>query len=168
MMPKESMKKYILAGITILTLVEAYFYYRALKDYIGIYQASIFIPLLLQPIFYRKLFQSGEKLSLKSWKLSSMIMVSLLLPVLIWYTIPDYTYEEGKALVEASMDESVDFPEQEFQSRTIPAMGRQKGILHSNRIYYYTVEADGVTSYHVVDPLTGEVQELEEDYFRRE
>ena len=168
MIPKESMKKYVLTGITILTLVEAYFYYRALKDYIGIYQASIFIPLLLQPIFYRKLFQSGEKLSLKSWKLSSMIMVSLLLPVLIWYTIPDYTYEEGKALVEASMDESVDFPEQEFQSRTIPAMGRQKGILHSNRIYYYTVEADGVTSYHVVDPLTGEVQELEEDYFRRE
>jgi len=47
-------------------------------------------------------------------------------------------------------------------------MGRQKGILHSDRIYYYTTEADGVTSYHVVDPMTGEVQELEEDYFRRE
>jgi len=168
MIPKESMKKYILAGITILTLVEAYFYYRALKDYIGVYQASIFIPLLLQPILYNKLFQSGEKLSLRSWKVSPLIAVSLLLPVLIWYTIPNYTYEEGKALVEASMDESVDFPEQEFENRTIPAMGRQKGILHSDRIYYYTAEADGVTSYHVVDPMTGEVQELEEDYFRRE
>ncbi|MBO1264401.1 hypothetical protein J3A84_05015 [Proteiniclasticum sp. SCR006] len=168
MIPKESLKKYVLTGITILTLVEAYFYYRALKDYIGVYQASIFIPLLLQPIFYRKLFQSGEKVSLKSWKVLPLIAVSLLLPLLIWYTIPDYTYEEGKALVEASMDESAVFPEQEFQSRTIPAMGRQKGILHSNRIYYYTAEVDGTKSYHVVDPITGDVQELEEDYFRRE
>lgn len=168
MMPKESMKKYILTGITILTLVEAYFYYRTLKDYIGIYQTSIFIPLLLQPILYNKLFMSKEKLTLKNWKLSALLLITLFLPVLIYFTLPGYTYEDGQQLVEEALEKNVTFPEQEFQNRTIPAMGRQKGILHSDRIYYYTAEADGLTSYHVVDPLTGEVQELEEDYFRIE
>lgn len=168
MIPKESMKKYILAGITILTLVEAYFYYRALKDYIGVYQASIFIPLLLQPILYNKLFMSDEKLTLKNWKFSVLLVITLFLPVLIYFTLPEYTYAQGKELVEESLEMTVTFPEQEYENRTIPAMGRKKGILHSNRIYYYTAEADGTKSYHVVDPITGEVQELEEDFFRRE
>jgi len=165
-MTKESFKKYLLTGITIITLVEAYFNYTALKDYIGIYQTGVFIPLLLQPIVYRKLFMSEEKASLKNWKLLTMGTISIVLPFVIFFTLPDYTYSEGKEKIASTSEDTVSFMDLETQKRTIPAIGRDSGLLKSNRIYYYITDNGTEKNFFVVDPLTGEVQELEQDFYR--
>lgn len=165
-MTKESFKKYLLTGITIITLVEAYFNYRALKDYIGIYQTGVFIPLLLQPIVYRKLFMSEEKASLVNWKLLTMGTISIVLPFVIFFTLPDYTYAEGKEKIASTREDTVSFMDLETQKRTIPAIGRDPGLLKSNRIYYYITDNGTEKNFFVVDPLTGEVQELEQDFYR--
>lgn len=165
-MSKETMKKYFLTGITVITLVEAYFNYIALKDYSGIYQTGIFIPLLLQPIFYRKFFMSEEKVRLKNWRLLAMATVSIVLPFVIFFTLPDYTYAEGKEMIKATGTDYVSFMELETQKRTIPAIGRNPGFLKSSRVYYYITDTGTEKNYFVVDPLTGEVQELSQDFYR--
>jgi len=165
-MAKESWKKYLLTGITIITLVEAYFNYIALKDYIGIYQTGIFIPLLLQPILYRKFFMSEEKVRLKNWRLLAMGTISIVLPFVIFFTLPDYTYAEGKEMVESTLEDTVSFVDLETQKRTIPTIERDSGLLKSNRIYYYITDTGTEKNYFVVDPLTGEIQELDQDFYR--
>ena len=165
-MAKEHWKKYLLTGITVITLVEAYFNYIALKDYIGIYQSGIFIPLLLQPILYRKLFMSEEKVSLKNWRLLAMATISIALPFVIYFTLPEYTYAEGKEMIESTREDTVSFMDLETKMRTIPAIGRDSGLLKSNRIYYYITDTGTEKNYFVVDPLTGEVQELDQDFYR--
>jgi len=165
-MERESFKKYLLTGITVITLVEAYFNYIALKDYIGIYQTSIFIPLLLQPILYRKLFMREEKVSLKNWKLLAMGTISIALPFVIYFTLPDYTYDEGKEMIKSTQVDTVSFMDLETQKSTIPAIGRDSGLLKSSRIYYYITDTGTIKNYFVVDPLTGEVQELDQDFYR--
>lgn len=165
-MDKESFKKYLLTGITVITLVEAYFNYIALKEYIGIYQTGIFIPLLLQPILYRKFFMSEEKVSFKNWKLLALATVSIVLPFLIYFTLPEYTYAEGQEMIAATGEDTVSFIDLETQKRTIPAIGRDSGVLKSDRIYYYITDTGTEKSYFVVDPVTGEVQELSQDFYR--
>jgi len=165
-MSNESWKKYLLTGITVITLVEAYFNYIALKEYIGIYQTGIFIPLLLQPIFYRKFFMSEEKVNLKSWKLLAMGTMSIVLPFIIFFTLPDYTYSEGKEMIASTREDTVSFMDLETQKRTIPAIGRNPGVLKSSRIYYYITDTGTEKNYFVVDPLTGEVEELDQDFYK--
>jgi hypothetical protein len=165
-MDKETWKKYLLTGITVITLVEAYFNYIALKNYSGIYQTGVFIPLLLQPILYRKFFMSEEKVSLKNWKLLAMATISIVLPFIIFFTLPDYTYAEGKEMIAATSTDTVNFIELKTQNRTIPSIGRNPGFLKSSRVYYYIADTGTEKNYFVVDPLTGEVQELDQDFYR--
>ncbi len=165
-MTKEVLKKYILTGIIILTLVEAYFYYRALKDYIGIYQTGLFIPLLLQPILYRRFFMNEEKMSPKNWKLIALGTISLVLPLLIYFTLPNYTYSEGKDLVQKLEPSPLVFLEMDLQFRSIPTTSEGNGFFINNRIYHYKTEVLGIEKYFVVHPYTGGVQELLEDFYR--
>ncbi len=55
-MSKSNKKKVIIIAINLITLFEIYFAYLIFNDYRGIYQVSIFIPLLLQPFLYYRLF----------------------------------------------------------------------------------------------------------------
>jgi len=56
MVDSKRSKNILFIGISVITLLEIYFGYRVFKNYKGIYQVQIFLPLILQPFVYKRIF----------------------------------------------------------------------------------------------------------------
>lgn len=156
----KKIKNIIIICITLISLLELYFAYKVLKEYRGIYQIGVFILFIYQPFLYNNLFRK----QLSHYKLRIVIigLMSLLLPLTIYFTLPKYTYNEGKQFVEQYLEQSksVKFVDYSFGKDTIPVYNNPKQLFVSDRAYYYTITSTEGTKYFMVNPLTGKLHQM--------
>lgn len=156
-------RKYLIIGITLVTLLEIYFAYRIVIDYRGIYQVAIFIPLVFQPFLYHRLIR--KDLSHLKIRIFVLGLVSVLLPLTIYFTLPHYTYDEGKQIIEQYIGHDTVFTDYPFNRRTVPTSDNGQ-LFVNNRAYYYEVVLSDGKKYFIVDPLTGHPAQLPEAYWK--
>ncbi|MFL0246171.1 hypothetical protein [Candidatus Clostridium stratigraminis] len=158
-------KKVVITGIIVITLFEIYFAYKIVMNYAGVYQVGIFIPLILQPLFYMWLFRI-ERPYLKI-RITIILAISIFLPLVIYFTLPNYTYNKGKEIVKQNLAQSENylFTDLTYASDTIPVINNPKQLFVSNRVYYYEVTLKDEKKYFIINPLTGELKELARSYW---
>lgn len=161
----KKIKMWLISGITIITLIELYFSYKVLKDYRGIYPINLSLLFLLQPIYYWRLF--NKKLSYFKTRLIGMGVISIILPLVIYFTLPNYTYQEGQQLVIQNIDpsENVKFIDLPSGRDTIPVINDTTPFSKSKRAYYYVISSTEGEKYFAVLPQTGKVTQLKEKYW---
>lgn len=164
-MYKSNKKKIIIIAIILITLFEIYFAYIIFNDYRGIYQVSIFIPLLLQLFLYYRLII--QDITYVKTRFIILAIISFIIPLTIYFTLPNYTYDKGKQVVKEYLKGTPNtiFVEFSFNKDTIPLVNNRKEIFVSNRAYYYEIISEEEKKYFIVNPLTGEATQLSESYW---
>ncbi|NLC33558.1 MAG: hypothetical protein GX781_09735 [Clostridiales bacterium] len=167
MVKDKQLKNMVILGVVLITLLELYYAYKITIEYKGIYHIARFAILsLFQPFLYANLL--GKEIINFKIKITILISISILLPLLVYSTLPNYTYDEGKGIVSQSLKENKDaiFAELSFNDKKIPVMNNPKQIFVADRVYYYKIISDNIEEYFIVNPLTGETNQLLEDYWR--
>jgi len=130
----------------------------------GIYQVQIFLPLILQPFVYKRIF--SKELSYFKLRIITLGLISFLLPIMIYFTLPNYTYNSGKDIVKKHLNHEISFKDYSFSESSIPITNNPKQLFISNREYYYEItSADNKNYFITVNPLTGELHKLTEAYW---
>lgn len=166
-MLKNKKQKYIIvAAIILITLLEIYFGYKVFVDYVGVYQVGIFMPFVLQPFVYQALFIKEK--SFYKLRIGIVVLISIILPIIIYFTLPNYTYDKGKAMVEQYLgqNENISFNDYSLSKKSIPTVNNPKQLFVSNRVYYYEIiSEDSNKSFFIINPLTGELKQLSQSYW---
>lgn len=166
MLKDKNAKNFIFAVIFLITAVEAYFGYKAYIDYVGIYQVGIFLPLMFQPDAYKTLFIKEK--AFHKLRIVIAVLISFILPIIIYFTLPSYTYIEGKMKVEQyfGQNKNISFNYYSMGKNSIPLSNNPKQLFVSNRAYYYEVASeDGNKYFFIVSPLTGELIQLSKRFW---
>lgn len=161
----KKLKNIIIICITLISLLELYFAYKVAREYAGIYQIGLFTPLIFQPLFYKVLFRE-QKTYLKL-RVIGIGLISFILPLIIYSTLPNFTYYEGKQIVKRYVQPSgnLAFIDISKDRDTVPLINSPGRLFVSHRAYYYGIESTLNNKYFMVNPLTGEVTQLSEDYW---
>jgi hypothetical protein len=159
-------KKFLIICISIISLLELYWGFQVSKEYRGSYSVSIFIPFLIQPYWYYILLFRKQRTFLNI-RILGIALISFILPLLIYCTIPNYTYDDGKRLIEQYMnlDKKAEFIKYSYIESTIPVLNCEKSLLGSNREYYYGIKLDKDNEYVTVNAVSGKVTPLSEGYW---
>ncbi|MDD4844108.1 MAG: hypothetical protein PHU31_07230 [Anaerotignum sp.] len=159
-------KYFLIICISLLSLLELYWGFQVGKAYRGSYFVAIFIPFIIQPYWYYIALFRNQKDYLKI-RIISIVLISFILPLIIYYTIPNYTYNDGKRFIEQYMnlDRKADFISYSYGESTIPVLNCEKSLLGSNREYYYGVKLDKENKYVTVNAVSGKVTQLSEGYW---
>lgn len=162
----KKMKNTIVTCITLLTLLELYFAYRVSNEYAGIYQVGIFFPVIFQPFSYNALLR--KQLSYFKLRIVVIVFITLILPSIIYFTLPNYNYNEGKQMVKQYLQpsEQIEFVDISKEKDTVPLADDFKRLFISNKAYYYEVKSTTDKEYFMVNPITGETVQLSEENVR--
>ncbi|MDF2883561.1 MAG: hypothetical protein K0R54_4118 [Clostridiaceae bacterium] len=152
--------------ISLISLLELYFGYMVYKSYKGVYDITIFLPIVFQPLWYKSLFK--EKKSNYKIKIIKVCIISICLPLTIYFTLPKYTYDEGKMFVQQYLEPSknISFADSPFGKCTIPVSNKSKKLFIFNKVYYYNIISTEGTKYFIVDPITGKLSQMSQDFWR--
>ncbi len=163
---KDTNKKILIICISIISLFELYWGFQVGKEYRGSYFVSIFIPFLMQPYWYYILLFRKHKTFL-NLRFLGIALISFILPLLIYCTIPNYTYNDGKRLIEQCMnlDRKAEFIKYSYSESTVPVLNCEKSLLGSSREYYYGIKLDKEKKYVTVNAVSGKVTQLSERYW---
>jgi hypothetical protein len=94
-----------------------------------------------------------------------LLNTTLIIFCLVFYltTLPSYNYEDGKTLLEEEIGEvNLDFIDVEY--KTIPITDKNL-LLYRNVNYYYGINHLETKKFYTIDPITGQVFELEEPFY---
>lgn len=162
--------------ILIISIIEVSIIYPFEAKYAGLISYSLFSTTILIQIF--TVFQLTGKKALKysALRFKSFswfgIIIFLLVPVLIYGAPPKYTYEKGKNVIAEYLNKEgpLEFVVHKDIRPTIPvspkySKGFPKALLMENKFYYYGVEIEGKNKWFAINPLTGEILELEESFY---
>lgn len=165
---KEKFRLMLLIIIIFISIIEIYVLYRLCIDYKWIYQVYSFILLVLLQVigWYRLMFKNNN---VKRLKLRIVIfgLITIFIPVLIMIDVPKYSYQDGKTMIEKSIEieGTYEFIENSRGKNTIPVINNPKGIFIANRDYYYRL-SDGINNiYFIVNPIDGRVMQLDNAYW---
>lgn len=161
----KKIERYIIIGIILITLLEMCFAYKVFKYYRGVYEVTIFLPLLMQPFWYLRLFR--KEMSYYKTRVVMISLISVLLPMIIYVTLPNYTYDKGKQIVKEHLNQSknIIFVDLAFGKNTIPIFNNPKQLFISNRAYYYEIISTEGNIYLMINPIDGELTQLSESYW---
>lgn len=162
----KKIKNVIIICITLISLLELYFAYEIANEYAGVYEIGIFIPLIFQPFYYYKVLFREQK-PYSKWRIIVIGLISSILSLVIYFTLPNYTYNDGKQVVKEYVQSSgnpvfIDIPK---NIDTVPIWNNPKRLFVSNRAYYYEIKSTVENKYFLVNPLTGEVDQLSNKYW---
>lgn len=160
----------VISIIEIIILRMVYLNYGTVISY------GYFITLILmQPYWYFNITNPHSKIHNSprfKFSATSIILISLILIISFPAALPKYTYNQGKALLYNSgyftaektclvYDNTVD---------TLPVTSFSKGfpklLFINDRFYYYKeVDINDTERYFMVNPLTGKIIELKDDFY---
>lgn len=152
--------------ITIISILELYAIYTLNMAFKGVYQIGFFVALAIaQPIIFGLLLKNKTT---SKFKIGAMVIIALVLPIVVSFTIPDYTYEDGKNILRQSLASNktsvilTPLPGE----YTVPVVENSNHIFIANRVYYYIIKEDNLDKkYFLVNPITGNLQEITEKYW---
>ena len=161
-------RKIIFVIILFLEIIQAYFMINSTIIYEGVHNITSFLVvcLIIGFSWYRVLLKNSFP-NHKKIKLVILIVITIGVPVVLFSTQPEFTYEEGKLLIVEEYKEyqNLEFTEYNGKMNTIPVINNSKEFLVENRNYYYSINIDGDYIYFHVNPINGEVYRLNEGYW---
>lgn len=166
-MEKGDTKKLRVLALTIgiiITLIELYFIFIIKQKYKGVYNITFFLILLFsQPGWYSIIFKNKPSLL----KLIYIVAITIAIPIGMYYSLPKYSYEDGKKIIENKIGENkeVNFVSYSYDKSTIPITDKRKNIFLNNRVYYYEVKLNGNSTFFAIEPTNGQVKEVPNDYW---
>ncbi|WP_456275193.1 hypothetical protein [Bacillus sp. AK128] len=116
------------------------------------------------------IFQVVLLFNLKSDRVKRIIILNiillLLIPTLLFSTLPPYNYEKGKDLIEEEL-KGMEYAFIPIKNKIVPTTKilKYKSIVLTNDYFYYKVEVNGKEYFYSVSPFDGSVFELERDFF---
>lgn len=159
-------KVFLIICISSISLLELYWGFQVGREYRGSYFVTIFIPCLIQPYWYYMVLFRNQRNFLKI-RIFGIVLISFILPLIIYYTIPNYTYNDGERVIEQYMnlDRKAVFINYSYSESTIPVLNCEESLLGSNREYYYGIKLDSENKYFTVNAVSGKVTQLSEAYW---
>lgn len=154
--------KFLFILIIILTLTELYWGYEVYKDYKNVYDVGLFLVFLIQPFWYSFLIVDAK--DHPRWKIMISILLTIILPIILYYSLPNYTYDDGREIIREKFNKDMEFTDYSNSMDTIPISEKKKNFFTTERAYYYKVYIDGY-KYFIVNEETGELIELEQGYW---
>jgi hypothetical protein len=162
----KKIKFVIVILITVISLIEIYFGFKIYNEYKGVYQTEIFFIFILQPYLYIVLLNK----QIKYLKARSVLVVgvSIILPFIICFSLPKYTYDEGKLIVKNKIKTGINitYTKQPIYKYSVPIVENNKNLLIRNREYYYKIKVNSAINYYIVSPITGKITKLSECYWK--
>ena len=165
MVKSKKMKNIIVASIISITILELFLGYKVMINYKGVFSSSIFMYFILQPYLYIKTIEATSHIKRKVILIG---IITLVLPFIIFLSLPKYSYKDGKELVKKEVNIKYDYSVIEFPKGedTIPINKYSNNLFITDKMYYYKAKLEDKEKFFLVHPLTGEVDELEKDFFR--
>ncbi|MEG0309205.1 MAG: hypothetical protein RR636_14780 [Clostridium sp.] len=161
-------------GSIFVTIIELIVIAAVFPHYEGVISYGSFIALvLMQPIWYFNLTNSKSKnYSTKRVKVATLIIIitSIFIPIFMYVAIPKYTYNDGVNILNNHIqnDKNNEFLIDDTFRSTISVTGLHrefpKNILMNNKFYLYLTVNEGESKNYALDPLTGEILELDRNY----
>lgn len=161
-------------GAIIISIIEIIILRIIYLNYGVVISYGYFITLILmQSYWYFNITNPKSKIqSLPRFKYSaiSLILISLLIIISFPTALPKYTYNEGKSLVYQRYNPEATCIVNDNKIDTIQVTSFSKGfpklLFINDRFYYYKeVGIDDTERYFIVNPLTGEIIELKDDFY---
>jgi hypothetical protein len=149
--------------IIIITLIELYWGYNVYINYRGVYDIAFFSIFILQPIWYIWLLKKEKSQS--RFGMVVLVLLSVILPIIIYFTLPNYTYDYGKDIIKEYFNEKIEFVNYSRDMDTIPVSNKPKNLFTRDRAYYYKIKLGNKYKYFIVNEQTGNSLELEEGYW---
>ncbi len=162
-------------GSIILSILELLIIFSVFPKYRGVLSYSFFTTLIiLQPLWYFNLTKNNpnakktRKLKYAPW---IIIIISILIPISINAALPQYTYNQGKDILENHLNQpnSIRFIVDEAIPVYLPLddynQGFPKELFMVDRFYYYEIEIDNNIRYFAIDPMYGQIIELENSFY---
>lgn len=162
-------------SIVVISIIETVIIFSLFPEYAGVISYSVFSTSILIQIFlvFQLTGNAAKKYTNTKFKLGIcfLMVVFMAVPFLICGAIPKYTYDNGKVILAEYLNEKSDIEfivNDEFIPR-LPVTPYPKGfpkvILIDNEFYYYEIKIDGKNRFFSINPLTGEVFELEKSFY---
>lgn len=155
----------VMLFMVFISMIEVYFIYRIRIEYEGIYQIGFFLVLFIaQPFLFGMIIKNKKSPKIEIF---FVIVTFIVLPIIIYFTLPNYTYLQGKEMIEQEFQDQTQFIflDNDYGQYTVPVIENSEQIFIANRVYYYTIRLNNETKYMIIDPLTGELKEMEEKYW---
>jgi hypothetical protein len=160
-------KKVFVFTIAFVLLLELLFAYKLIAEYRGIYQLGWAItPFLFQIYFF--IMQLKKDLIHFKYRLVIIAFTTVCFSIVILFTLPSYTYNEGKQLVKQTLPlgsntEFIDMPK---NRDIVPLADDFRKLLIHNRAYYYRIKSAEGDKFFMVNPITGKIDRLSEDFYK--
>lgn len=158
-------------GSILVSIIELMVVAAVFPKYENVISYGFFIVIILmQPLWYFNLTNSRtESISPKRFRVSTLIaiIVSISIPILMYVAIPKYTYDDGVNILKNQLqsEENNEFLVDDTFRSTISVTGFHRefprSILMNNKFYLYLAVNGDESKQFVLNPLTGEILELE-------
>lgn len=170
----KSLKLTFRVGSILVAIIELIVIASIFPKYEGVISYGFFIVLIpMQPIWYFNLTNSKSKIyTSKRFKSAALILVivSISIPIFMYAAIPKYTYDDGLNILKNHLqsEKSNDFLINDDFRSTISVTefhrGFPKNILMNDKFYLYLTFVGNEHIEFAINPITGEVLELNEGY----
>jgi len=154
----------IMILVLFLLIIEIYLIIDSIYKYKGVQQVYI-LALIVAVLLYgcfRMLYQNKKE---NKVRIISAIVITIGICGMTILTRPTYSYEEGKVLVEKYLESSDDsFIEVENDRMLVPVTYEKQHIFIGQFGYYYKYKDDINKLFFIVNPLTGKVSLLEDEF----
>lgn len=164
MKKKNSLKNILNLSIFILLVLEIFYLYKINTDYKGVYQIQYFIPcvIILVVIFIRSIV---EEKTLRKNKKIVLLCILVLIPLIIYFTLPNYSYNEGKDIIRKELKSTnLEFSKSQ-EEYTVPIINNSRFSFVKDKEYYYIINSDSETKYFKVNPVTGSLDALSSNFW---
>ncbi len=155
-------------GIVILVLflltIEIYLIIDLIYKYKGVQQVYILAPIVAVLLYgcFRMLYQNKRE---NKVGIISVFVITIVICGMTILTRPTYSYKEGRVLVEKYLESSDDsFNEVKNDKMLIPLTNEKQHVLIGQYGYYYKYIDDINELFFIVNPLTGKVSLLEDEF----
>lgn len=163
------------AAVVVISIIETIIIFSLFPEYAGVISYSVFSTSILIQIFlvFQLTGDKGHKYTNTKLKfgICFFMVIFIAVPLLIYGAFPKYTYDNGKVILAEYLNEKSDIEfiaNDEFIPR-LPVTTFHKGfpkvILIDNEFYYYEIKIDGEKRFFSINPLTGEIFELEKSFY---
>jgi uncharacterized membrane protein YjdF len=156
-------KKYILF-IWLVECIQIIIIIRFLFVYKGVYQVGAGVVLSLFICFVAYKLYTYKKVEKFKIRMTGLLILTILIPIILIGCRPEYTYEEGFELINSQFPymSGAEYQKYDNGKNTIPVSGEETSFLIANRAYYYRFILNDEFKYFIVDPIRGIVSETEE------
>lgn len=170
MIKNSKFKLYILVSIIMVSVIEFILFFPITNAYKSTYDPGIFIIILIFQIFLY-FFLNKNTLTNKPFIIIIPMIIVIVLPIFIYFSLPSFTYTEGMEIVTEYFNDSetTNFIQDDEFINIVPVTDTERTIMQkaflTDNFYYYGVQINDENKYFTVDPTTGQLTQVDKDFY---